>query len=63
LSQGQFEQLHDRQANGIAASENTAGRPGLPSGGASYVMSLSSQISTKPRFFNKAPQRDQFVVR
>jgi hypothetical protein len=32
--------------NWIAASENTAGRPGLPSGGASQVMSLSSHPFT-----------------
>ena len=40
--------------NWIAASENTAGRPGLPSRGASQVMSLSSQISREPRFFSEA---------
>jgi hypothetical protein len=49
--------------NWIAASENTAGRPGLPSCGASQVISLSSQISNDPRFFNDAVQLDQFVVR
>jgi hypothetical protein len=35
--------------NWIAASENIAGRPGLPSGGASQVMSLSNQINSDPR--------------
>ena len=40
--------------NWIAASENTAGRPGLPSCGASQVISLSNQISKEPRFFSKA---------
>jgi hypothetical protein len=35
--------------NWIAASENTAGRPGLLSGGASPVISLSSQINSEPR--------------
>ena len=34
--------------NWIAASQNTAGRPGLPSGGASQAMSLSNQISRNP---------------
>lgn len=49
--------------NWIAASENTAGRPGLPSGGASQVISLSSQISNEPRLRSAAVQLDQFVVR
>jgi hypothetical protein len=40
--------------NWIAASENTAERPGPPSGGASQVISLSSQISKDPRFFSEA---------
>lgn len=40
--------------NWIAASENTAGRPGLPSGGASQVISLSSQTSNEPRFHSEA---------
>jgi hypothetical protein len=35
--------------NWIAASANTADRPGLPSCGASQDMSLSSQISRDPR--------------
>jgi hypothetical protein len=38
----------------IAASEKTEGRPGLPSGGASHAISLSSQISKQPRFFSEA---------
>lgn len=38
----------------IAASENTAGHPGLPSGGASQDMSLSNQISSGPRLRSEA---------
>ncbi len=49
--------------NWIAASENTAGRPGLPSGGAHQVMSLSSQINSDPRLRSAAVWLDQFVVR
>lgn len=40
--------------NWMAASEKIAGRPGLPSGGASQAMSLSNQTSTQPRFLNAA---------
>jgi hypothetical protein len=40
--------------NWIATSENTAGRPGLPSRGASQVMSLSNQINTDPRVLSAA---------
>ena len=40
--------------NCTAASENTAGRPGLPSCGASQVMSLSSQIGRESRLFSEA---------
>ena len=40
--------------NWVAPSENNAGRPGLPSGGASQVMSLSSKISREPRFLSEA---------
>ena len=40
--------------NWIAASENTAGRPGLPSGGANQVISWSSQISSDPRLRSEA---------
>jgi hypothetical protein len=32
----------------------TAGRPGLPSGGARQAISLSSQINKDPRFFSEA---------
>ena len=39
--------------NWIAGSENTAGRPGPPSGGASQVVSLSIQISKNPRLRSK----------
>ena len=35
--------------NRISASENTSGRPGLPSGGASRVIFLSSQVRRDPR--------------
>ena len=49
--------------NGIAASENTAGRPGLPSCGASQVMSLSNQINSDPRSRSELVELDQFVVR
>ena len=35
--------------NRIAASGNTAGRPGLPSRGASRVISLSKPINNDPR--------------
>ena len=49
--------------NRIAASENTAGRPGLPSCGASQVIPLSSQISKDPRLQSEAASLDQFVVR
>lgn len=38
----------------IDASENMAGRPGLPSCGASHDMSLSSQISNEPRLRGRA---------
>jgi len=38
----------------IAASENTAGRPGLSSGVASQVISLSSQIRSDPRLRREA---------
>jgi hypothetical protein len=44
LPQRQFEQTLIVRQNWIAASENTEGRPGLPSGGASHVLSWSSQI-------------------
>jgi hypothetical protein len=40
--------------NWIAASEKTAGRPGLPSGAASQVMPLSSQINSEPRLQSEA---------
>lgn len=40
--------------NWIAVSENNAGRPGLPSCGASQVISLSSQISSDPRLRSEA---------
>ena len=40
--------------NWIAASEKTAGRQTLPSGGASQVMSLSSQTNSKPRLQSEA---------
>ena len=40
--------------NWIAASENTAGRPGLPSGGASQAISLSSQINRERRLQSEA---------
>jgi hypothetical protein len=40
--------------NWIAASEKIAGRSGPPSGGASQVISLSSQISKEPRSFSEA---------
>ncbi len=40
--------------NWIDASENTAGRPGLRSGRASQVMSLSGQISSDPRLRSEA---------
>jgi len=43
--------LIDRQ-NWIAAFEKTGGRPGRPSCGASQVISLSSQISSDPRFLS-----------
>ena len=46
-----------------AASENTEGRAGLPSRGASQLFSLSSQINKDPRLFSKAMELDQFVVR
>jgi len=45
--------LIDKQ-NCMAASENTAGRPGRPSGGARQVMSLSTQMSKDPRFLSDA---------
>jgi len=45
--------LIDRQ-NWIAASENTGGRPGRPSRGASHVISLSTQIRRYPRFRSDA---------
>ncbi len=35
--------------NWIAASENSSGRQGLPSCGASHIMSLSSQINSDTR--------------
>ena len=54
LPQWQLEEDLDRQASWIAASANTAGRPGLPSCGASQAMSLSSQISRQPRFLSAA---------
>jgi hypothetical protein len=40
--------LTDRQ-NWMAASQNTAGRPGRPSRGARPIISLSTQISKDPR--------------
>jgi len=40
--------------NWIAASENTAARPGLPPGDASQVISLSSQISNEPHLGSAA---------
>ena len=49
LPERQPEQDLDGPTELTAASENTAGRPGLPSGGASQVISLSSQISSDPR--------------
>jgi hypothetical protein len=45
--------LIDRQ-NWMAASENTAGRPGRPPRGARHVISLSTQISKDPRWRNDA---------
>jgi hypothetical protein len=45
--------LIDKQ-NCMAASENTAGRPGRPSRGARQVMSLSTQMSRDPRFLSDA---------
>jgi hypothetical protein len=47
----------------IAASENPAGRPGLPSCGASQVISLSNQIHRDPRLQSDAVEPDRFVVR
>ncbi|PWK57323.1 hypothetical protein C7455_11249 [Roseicyclus mahoneyensis] len=49
--------------NWIAASENTAGLPGLPSDGVRQVMSMSNQIGNDPRLSSDAGQLDQFVVR
>ena len=49
--------------NWIAASQNTDGRPGHPSCGASQVMSLSNQINSEPRLLSAAVELDQFVVR
>ena len=49
--------------NWIAASQDAAGRPGLPSCGASQVISLSSRISNEPRFRSAALPPDRFVVR
>ena len=46
-----------------AASENTEGRAGLPSRGASQVISLSGQINKDPRLFSKAMEPDQVVAR
>jgi len=40
--------------NWIAALENIDGRPGLPSCGASQVISLSNHINKEPRFFSEA---------
>jgi hypothetical protein len=54
LPQAQIEQDLDHQTDWIAKSENTAGRPGLPSWGASQVMSLSDQINNDPRFLGAA---------
>jgi hypothetical protein len=54
LLERQFEQDLDRQTELDCGIEKTAGRPGPPSGGASQVISLSSQISKDPRVFSKA---------
>jgi hypothetical protein len=45
--------LIDRQ-NWIAAFEKTGGRPVRPSCGACQAISLSSQISSDPRFLSAA---------
>jgi hypothetical protein len=54
LPERQLEQDLNRQAELERASQNTAGRPGLPSGGASQVIPLSNQISSDPRLRSAA---------
>jgi hypothetical protein len=63
LPELQLEQDLIFRQNWIAASENTAGRPGLHSGGASQTISLSSQIITNPHLRSEAVLLDLFVVR
>lgn len=49
--------------NRIAASETTAGRPGLPSYVGSQVISLTPQISSDPPLRRDTVSLDQCVVR
>lgn len=62
LPERQLEQAFMVRQNWIAASENTAGRAGLPSCGASQVMFLFNQMSSDSSWPSEAVQRDRFVV-